>query len=84
MSKSRGERYQHVDDFITDLRVARKRLKPEQEDLALRPAISGETSTHSQTLRGAPRLPGGLGWPMAITAIVLFGVLVALFLYMLR
>jgi len=84
MSKSRSERYQHADDFITDLRVARKRLKPEHENLALRPASSGGAPTRSKTLRSASRLPGGLGWPMAITAVLLFGVLVALFVYMLR
>jgi serine/threonine-protein kinase len=58
-SKSRAERYQHVDDFVADIRAARRRLTPEQDRIPLRPFCDETATTRTGTLLAAAHgLPG--------------------------
>ena len=45
LAKARSERYQHMDDLVTDLRAIRRRLTPEQEAVTIRRTRQPDAAT---------------------------------------
>jgi serine/threonine protein kinase len=84
MSRSRGERYQHIDDFIVDTRTVRRRLTPEQQQLMLRNPCAEDATTLTMVRQSVARTVTGLGWPLGIAAVIVFFILVALLVQMIR
>jgi serine/threonine-protein kinase len=73
LSKSRSERYQYVDDLVTDLRAVVSRLSLEQQAMVV--GASGQASQEvTKTIAPKPPLirPGGVGWPLTIATVLLF------------
>ena len=84
MSRSRSERYQHVDDFIVDIRAVRRRLTPEQQQLTLRNPGASDATTLTMVRQTLARAASGLGGPLGIAAVIVSFILVALLVHMIR
>lgn len=84
MSRSRGERYQRLDDFIVDTRTVRRRLTPEQQQLMLPNPSTGEATTLTMVRQTLARAASGVGWPLGIAAVIVFFILVAVLVQMIR
>ncbi len=68
LAKSRNERYQHMDDLLTDLRTIRRRLTPEQAGIFVRRMQLSEATQSATPAETTPAPTGGLSWP------ILFGI----------
>jgi serine/threonine protein kinase len=66
LAKARSERYQHIDDMVTDLRAIRRRLTPEQEAIAIRRTQQPDASTATMFPQAPPTPAVGLGWPILV------------------
>jgi hypothetical protein len=84
MSRSRNERYQHVDDFIVDIQTVRRRLTPEQQQLTLRNPSTGDATTLTMMRQTLGRAASGLGGPLGIAAVIVFFILLAVLVPMIR
>jgi serine/threonine protein kinase len=84
MSRSRNERYQHLDDFIVDIQAVRRRLTPEQQQLTLRNPCTGDATTLTMMRHAVGRAASGLGGPWGIAAVIVFFILLAWLVHMIR
>ena len=84
MSRSRNERYQHVDDFIVDIQEVCRRLTPEQQQLTLRNPCTGDATTLTMMRQTLGRAASGLGGPLGIAAVIVFFILLAVLVPMIR
>jgi serine/threonine-protein kinase len=83
LAKARSERYQHIDDLVTDLRAIRRHLTPEQEVIRIERARLNGPPTATITSPGAPkRQSPALGWPLLIGACaVVAAIIILVFLW---
>jgi serine/threonine-protein kinase len=84
LSKSRSERYQHVDDLVADLRSVAGRLAPEQHALMVGKSQLTELPTQTVHPPDSKTVRSGLGWPLAAAALVIFAAVVYFLVRMLR
>ena len=64
LAKARSERYQHVDDLVTDLRAVRRRLTLEQEAVRIQRNQQPPLEAAAVAPPARPQSAGGLGWPI--------------------
>lgn len=80
LAKARSERYQHLDDLLTDLRAIRRRLSPQQEALVLGAVAPADQPTVTAATGGSTQPALGIGWKaLAFIAVLLAGIVVLLF-----
>jgi hypothetical protein len=83
LAKARSERYQHMDELVTDLRAIRRRLTPEQEAVTVCRNQQAEAATVTVSPQPHPEPKWGLGWPiLAAIGAVLIAVVTLLVLLM--
>ena len=78
LAKARSERYQHMDDLVTDLRAIRRRLTPEQEAVTIHRSRQPDAATATMFPQAPPKPAGGLGWPILVAIVVLLVAVVTL------
>jgi eukaryotic-like serine/threonine-protein kinase len=83
LAKGRSERYQYIDDLVTDLRAIRRRLTPEQEAVTVCRDQQADVATVTVSPQASPEPTWGLGWPiLAAIGAVLIAVVTLLVLLM--
>ena len=81
LAKARSERYQHIDDLVTELRAIRRGLTTEQEAVTIHRIQQPDAAEATTVPQASPQPAGGLGWPMlAAIGAVLAAVLTLLLL----
>ena len=78
LAKARSERYQHMDDLVTDLRAIRRRLTPEQEAIPVRRNQQSEAATATMFPEAPPKPATGLGWPIVVAIVAVLAAIVTL------
>jgi len=81
MSRARSDRYQHMDDFIVDIRAVRRRLTPKEQQLTLPSPCTEDASTLTTVGQTPSRAASGVGRPLGIAAIIVFFILVVVLVY---
>ena len=82
LAKARSERYQHIDDLVTELRAIRRGLTAEQEAVAIRRTEQPEATTATVSSQASPKPAGGLGWPILVAIGAVLAAIVTLLLLM--
>jgi hypothetical protein len=84
LAKARSERYQHIDDMVTDLRAIRRRLTPEQEAVAIRRTHQPDAATVTMSPLAPSKPAGGLGWPILVAIGAVLVAVVTLLVLLMR
>jgi Serine/threonine protein kinase len=84
LAKARSERYQHIDELVTDLRAIRRRLTPEQEAITVCRDQQPDAPTATAPPQALPEPKWGLGWPILIAIGVVLIAVVSLLVLLMR
>ena len=84
LAKARSERYQHIDELVTDLRAIRRRLTPEQEAVTIRRTQQPDAATSTLLAQAPPKPATGLGWPMLVAIGAVLVAIVTLLVLLMR